>query len=164
LIRRQFLSLAALALLATATSASAQLGNMNAPPKPKAYVVFAAESQNIPAGKHATVELRFQVVQGYHVNSHTPKSELLIPTALTLQPANGVKAGTLEYPVGKPYSFSFDPSTKLDVYAGDFIVKLPVIATAGDHTIDGTLRYQACDNASCYPPRTLPVKVIFTAK
>jgi hypothetical protein len=34
----------------------------------------------------------------------------------------------------------------------------------GDHTLDGTLRYQACDNASCYPPRTLSVKILFTAK
>jgi hypothetical protein len=30
--------------------------------------------------------------------------------------------------------------------------------------MDGTLKYQACDNASCYPPRTIPVKVLFTAK
>ena len=143
--------------------AHAQLG-MDAPAKPKAYVLYAAEPQTVPAGKHAVLELRFHMVPGYHVNSHTPKSELLIPTTLTLQPADGVKAGALEYPAGKPYSFSFDPTEKLDVYAGDFTVKLPVVATAGAHTVDGSLKYQACDNASCYPPRTLPVKVVFTAK
>jgi hypothetical protein len=132
--------------------------------KPKAYVLYAAESQTVAANKPAVIELRFKIVQGYHVNSHTPKSQLLIPTVLTLQSANGVKAGALEYPAGKPYSFSFDPGDKLDVYAGDFTVKLPVVAAAGDHTVDGSLRYQACDNASCYPPRTIPVKVIFTAK
>jgi DsbC/DsbD-like thiol-disulfide interchange protein len=137
---------------------------MDSPAKPKAYVLYAAESQTIPAGKSGLLELRFHVVQGFHVNSHTPKSELLIPTTLSLQPAGGVKPGTLEYPAGKPYSFSFDPGDKLDVYAGDFAVKLPVVATAGDHTLDGTLRYQACDNAACYPPKTLPVKVVFTAK
>ena len=41
---------------------------------------------------------------------------------------------------------------------------LPVVAAAGEHTIDGSLRYQACDNAACYPPKTLPVQVVFTAK
>jgi DsbC/DsbD-like thiol-disulfide interchange protein len=138
--------------------------NMNAPAKQKAYVQYAAEAQSIPAGKHATVELRFHLLPGYHVNSHTPKSELLIATALTLQPTAGVQAGALEYPAGQPYSFSFDPSDKLDVYAGDFTLKLPVVAAQGQHTIDGSLMYQACDNASCYPPRTLPVKVVFTAK
>jgi len=30
--------------------------------------------------------------------------------------------------------------------------------------VDGTLRYQACDQAACYPPKSLPVEVIFTAK
>jgi DsbC/DsbD-like thiol-disulfide interchange protein len=157
----------AAALLASAISpagiASAQL-NMNAPAKPKAYVVYAAEPQTVVANKPATVELRFQIVTGYHVNSHTPKSEFLIPTAVTLQPAAGVKAGELQYPHGMPYSFATDPNTKLDVYAGTFTVKLPVVASAGEHTIDGTLKYQACDNASCYPPRTVPLKILFNAK
>lgn len=143
--------------------APAQL-NMNAPAKPKAYVVYAAEPQAIAANKPATLELRFQVINGYHVNSHTPKSDFLIPTVVTLQPASGVKPGELQYPHGIPYSFSFDPGTKLDVYAGTFIVKLPVVASAGEHTIDGSLKYQACDNASCYPPRTVPLKVLFSAK
>lgn len=143
--------------------ASAQL-NMNAPAKPKAYVVYAAEPQTVAANKPATVELRFQIVTGYHVNSHTPKSEFLIPTAVTLQPAVGVKAGALQYPHGMPYSFASDPNTKLDVYAGTFIVKLPVVASAGEHSIDGTLKYQACDKASCYPPRSVPLKILFNAK
>ena len=138
--------------------------DMDAPGKPRTYIVYAAEPQSVPAGTHAVLELRFQVSPGYHVNSHTPKSQFLIPTVLTLQAANGVKTDALQYPAGTSYSFAFDPTNKLDVYAGNFIVKLPVVATSGDHTLDGTLRYQACDNASCYPPRTLPVKVVFTAK
>ena len=154
------------AFLASAASiagiASAQL-NMNVPAK-KAYVVYAAEPQTVTANKPATVELRFQILSGYHVNSHTPKSEFLIPTVVKLQPAAGVKAGELQYPHGVSYSFASDPGTKLDVYAGSFTVKLPVVASAGAHTLDGTLKYQACDNASCYPPRTVPLKVLFNAK
>jgi hypothetical protein len=142
----------------------AQIGDMSSSAKPKGYVVYSAEPQTIAAGKNAVLEVRFRVMQGYHVNSHTPKSELLIPTALTLDAASGVKAGALVYPAGQSYSFSFDPKEKLDVYAGDFTVKLPVVAAAGEHRLAGTLRYQACDNASCYPPKTLPVQVLFTAK
>ena len=136
---------------------------MQAPPK-KNYVTYAAEPQTIAAGKMAALAMRFHVNEGYHVNSHTPKSELLIPTVLTLSPAEGVKAGALQYPAGKLFTFSFDPSEKVDVYAGDFTLKLPVTASAGEHTVNGTLRYQACDNAACYPPRSLPVQVTFTAK
>lgn len=158
------LSATALLAAAAATPSIAQLGNMDAPAKAKSYVLYAAEPQTVPAGKRGVLELRFHMVSGYHVNSHTPKSQLLIPTALTLQSANGVTASAPEYPAGTPFSFSFDPTDKLDVYAGDFTIKLPVVATSGPHTVEGSLKYQACDHASCYPPRTLPVQVVFTAK
>jgi len=142
-----------------------QVGSLDAPaPKTKSYVVYAAEPQAVTAGKRSVLELNFRVVDGFHVNSHTPKSELLIPTKITLQPVAGVKADAVEYPAGQSYSLSFDPSEKLDVYSGAFTVKLPVVAEAGMHTVEGTLRYQACDHAACYPPKSLPVQVIFTAK
>ena len=141
-----------------------QVGLFDGPAKTKMYVVYSAEAQNVAAGKRSVLELRFRVVNGFHVNSHTPKSELLIPTNLVLQPVAGVKAAAAEYPAGMPYSLSVDPSEKLDVYTGDFTVNLPVVAQAGAHTIDGTLKYQACDHAACYPPKSLPVQVIFTAK
>jgi hypothetical protein len=156
--------IAAFAFLAVAAQLAFAQITLDSPAKPKAYVVYNAQPQSVPAGKHGMLQLHFQLLQGYHVNSHTPKSPFLIPTALTLQPAPGVTPGTLEYPPGQPFSFSFDPKEKVDVYAAAFIVKLPVVATAGDHTMDATLKYQACDNASCYPPRTLPVKIMFTAK
>jgi DsbC/DsbD-like thiol-disulfide interchange protein len=145
-------------------TARAQDAGFESEQKPKSYIVYAAEPQTVAAGKKAVVELHFKVQDGFHVNSHTPKSELLIPTKLTLEPAAGVKAAALEYPAGTSYSFSFDPTEKLDVYSGAFTVKLPVVATAGEHRITGSLRYQACDHAACYPPKSLPVQVLFTAK
>jgi hypothetical protein len=153
------------AMVLGAGTLTAQMGSLSGSAgKAKSYVLYDAEPQVIAAGKTATLEIRFRIVDGYHVNSHTPKSELLIPTNLALQPAVGVKAEAAKYPAGTEYSFSFSPKDKLDVYAGDFTVKLPVVAAAGSHEVDGTLRYQACDRAACYPPRNLPVQVIFTAK
>jgi hypothetical protein len=158
------LMLSAGTLLSTG-SLTAQMGNLNDnAEKAKSYVIYDAEPQAVQAGKRSIVEMRFRVVDGFHVNSHTPKSELLIPTKVDLRPAAGVKAETAVYPAGTAYSFSFSPNDKLDVYAGDFTVKLPVVARAGQHEIDGTLRYQACDHAACYPPRSLPIQVVFTAK
>jgi hypothetical protein len=142
-----------------------EIGNLGAPAaKPRSYVVYSSEEQSVKAGKRSVLELHFKVVEGFHVNSHAPKSELLIPTQIALQPAEGVAAEAVEYPAGTSYSFSFDPTNKLDVYAGDFTLKLPVVAAAGMHTVVGSLRYQACDHAACYPPKSLPVQVNFTAK
>jgi len=150
-------------LLVATCAASAQI-NLNGPVRGKDHVVSLVEPQTVPAGKAATVEVRFRVDSGFHINSHTPKSELLIPTQLTLQPASGLKVDMIDYPAGSMYSFSFDPKEKLDVYTGEFRVMVHVTAKAGGATLNGMLRYQACDNAACYPPRSLPVQVLITAK
>lgn len=122
------------------------------------------DALNVVANKPSTVELRFRVNPGLHVHSHTPSSEFYIPTALTLSPESGVRVASVAYPAGETYSFSFDPKEKLSVYAGEFAVKTTLVASAGSHTLHGTLKYQACDNAACFPPRTLPVSVIVVAR
>jgi len=142
-----------------------QMGDLSAgPAKSVGYVVFDAEPQVVKAGKASLLELRFKVRDGFHVNSHTPKSDLLIPTLIKLDAVEGVKAQEAVFPAGTLYSFSFDPKEKLDVYTGTFVVKVPVVAAPGDHTLTGSLHYQACDTAACYPPKTLPLQVVFAAK
>ena len=74
-------------LLLAAQVATAQ--QLDAPVKPKGHVAYVAEQQSVPAGKRAVLELHFRVDDGFHVNSHTPKSELLIPTQVALAPAAG---------------------------------------------------------------------------
>ena len=156
--------LAAWILMAPLAGAQA-VGNLDATPvKARQYVAYAAEEQVVPAGKRAVLELRFEVLPGYHVNSHRPKSELLLPTAVDLGAAAGVKLGTAEYPAGTEFSFELDPTDKLDVYAGSFKVSVPVVAAAGEHELKGTLKYQACNHAACYPPKTLEISVPFTAR
>ena len=142
-----------------------QLGTLGQPAaKAKQHVTYVAEAQTVSAAKKSVLELRFHIDEGFHVNSHTPKSELQIATALQVGISEEVKTWTPEYPVGKEFSFAFDPSEKLDVYSDDFVVKVPVIASAGPHELTGKLTYQACDKAACFPVRTLPVDVVFTAK
>lgn len=162
-MRRALELSAACAALMTAMWAQVP-GEFDAPAKSKSYITYAAEPQSIPAGRRSVLDLHFRVAPGYHVNSHTPKSDLLIPTELTIQTTGGVSEGKLEYPAGTEYSFAAQPGEKLDVYTGDFSVRLPVEARAGEHTLTGVLRYQACDRAACYPPKSLPVEVLFIAK
>ena len=151
-------------VLLAAPLAHAQSINLTGSSAPKSYIAYTALPQSVAANRRATLELHFRVLPGYHVNSHTPTEDFLIPTALTVPAAAGVKPAEPVYPAGEPYSFSFDPKTKLSVYAGNFIVRLPVTAAPGAHSIDASLRYQACNNASCFPPKTLPVRIDFTAK
>jgi DsbC/DsbD-like thiol-disulfide interchange protein len=130
----------------------------------KGHVAYVAEAVDVAAGKPAVVELRFRVDEGFHVNSHRPSSELLVPTVLKLDAASGVKVVDEEYPKGVPFRIEVGAGETLDVYQGEFRVKLRVVARKGESTLHGELRYQACDRAACYPPRTLAVVVMVTGK
>ena len=50
------------------------------------------------AGK---VVLHFTVNSGFHINSNQPKSDLLVPTTLTLEPPNDMMIGKVSYPPGQ---------------------------------------------------------------
>jgi hypothetical protein len=112
-------------------------------------------------GKPATVPLSFRVSSGYHINSNHPKSEFLIPTVLKVEATTDIVIGKTTYPEGQDMSFPFAPDEKLNVYTGDFKVDVLVrplhSVQAGKYIVRGTLKYQACDNAACYPPKQLPV-------
>jgi hypothetical protein len=112
-------------------------------------------------GKPATVPLSFRVASGYHINSNQPKSEFLIPTVLKVEATTDIVIGKTSYPEGKDTSFAFAPDEKLNVYTGDFEVDVLVrplhTVQPGKYVVRGTLKYQACDNTACYPPKQLPV-------
>ncbi len=111
--------------------------------------------------KATIVDLNFRVPAGYHINSNTPKSEFLIPTALKMDLPTDIILGKIAYPAGEDASFPFSPDEKLSVYTGDFTIAVAVhplhSVVPGKYVMHGVLRYQACDNAACYPPKTLPV-------
>jgi len=116
----------------------------------------------VTRGRPNTVNLRFRVGAGFHVNSNKPKSEFLIPTVLKLSAPTDIVIGRVTYPAGTDMSFAFAPEDKLSVYTGEFPVAVDVRPLGGvipaRYMIRGELKYQACDKAACYPPRKLPVQ------
>jgi len=114
-----------------------------------------------PRSAQTMVALNFRVASGFHINSNAPKDEFLIPTALKMDLPTDIVLGKIEYPAGKDLAFPFMPDTKLNVYSGDFTINVAVHPLAsvvpGKYVMHGVLRYQACDNAQCFPPKTLPV-------
>jgi len=146
-------------LLALATCAPAQILNAARGPSVSA---LPTPIEAIHRGEPGEVELRFRVTPGYHVNSNTPKSEFLIPTTLKLDAPTDIVIGKITYPAGRDMAFPFSPDEKLSVYTGDFALAVVVrplhTVLPAKYMIRGRLRYQACDNAQCYPPKQLPVQ------
>ena len=116
---------------------------------------------SIDRGHPSTVELQFRVARGFHINSNRPKQEYLKKTELKLEAPTDIVIGRISYPDGIDRSFPFAPNDKLNVYTGDFAVGVVVrplkSVLPAKYAIHGFLKYQACDNAACYPPKQLPV-------
>jgi hypothetical protein len=147
---------ASLVLLSTLASAQEEFGQQG-----PAIKVSPAPVVSVMQGKSVTFPLSFHVPNGYHINSNKPKSEFLIPTVLKVEATTDIVIGKTTYPDGHDMSFAFAPDEKLNVYTGDFNVDVLVrplhSAQTGKYIVRGTLKYQACDNKACYPPKKLPV-------
>jgi DsbC/DsbD-like thiol-disulfide interchange protein len=128
-------------------------------PKAAAVEFLFPEQITIPAGRTTTVALHFRIAQGMHINSHTPREEELIPTTLSIPEASGVRLDGAAYPPGTEFTLPLEPKEKLSVYTGEFTIQARMMAASGDHLVEAKLRYQACDNNACMPPRTITVPI-----
>ena len=117
------------------------------------------EQVTIPAGKPQPVELHFRIAQGFHINSHTPKEDYLIPTVFSVPESTGVRLASATYPDGADFTLPLDPATKLSVYTGEFAIQTKLIAERGNHLVQASLHYQACDQNACMPPKTITVPI-----
>ena len=68
------------------------------------------------------------------------------------------------YPAGLDYTLPLDPTEKLNVYTGEFVIEARLVAAAGDHLVEAKLRYQACDENACMPPKTITVPIDVAGK
>lgn len=120
---------------------------------------LAPEQIAIPAAAPTAVQLHFRIEDGFHINSHTPKEAYLIPTVLAIPAGSGVALKNATYPPGSDYTLPVDPTTILSVYTGDFTIQARIVAARGDHRVEASLHYQACDKSACYPPKTIAVPI-----
>ncbi len=108
------------------------------------------------------VKIPVSVKPGYHVNSNTPNDEYLIPLKLTWKDTGALEGGSITYP--KPSQEKYEFAEKpLSVYTGNFDLianfKVSGKAPAGPGSAVGTLRYQACNDRACFPPKNLEITV-----
>jgi hypothetical protein len=95
--------------------------------------------------------------KAWHVQSNKPSEPNYIPTVLELAPVPGVKVTTIKYPEGKAEKVQ-GQAKPLSVYDGDFQISALLTLDAKARlplTIPATLNYQACQGATCYPPKKL---------
>jgi DsbC/DsbD-like thiol-disulfide interchange protein len=118
-------------------------------------------------GETVQVKVPMSVDPGFHVNSNKPNEEYLIPLKLTWKSTGPLEAGAIAYPkpAEEKYEFSEKP---LSVFTGRFDVatpfKIPAGAPVGPGVATGQLRYQACNDKACFPPKTIEISLPYSVQ
>lgn len=118
----------------------------------------------LPGGE-ARLAVVVEIPDGWHINAHEPLDEFLIPTEITLDTPEGFTVEGTVYP--EPILETFDfAEEELAVYEHTATIGI-VISVAedtapGEYSLDSTLRYQACTDTVCAPPKTVPFTATLT--
>jgi thiol:disulfide interchange protein DsbD len=143
--------------LAAALAAFAACACLAAAPAPKPAELVTIVATLTSGGQPGTGLLRIEarVAEGWHVNSHKPSEDYLIPTSVILDAAPGVSFGEARYPEGRSLKFAFSESP-LSVYEGRFAVEVPLRWTAATApSVSGRLEFQSCNDKQCLAPASV---------
>ena len=155
-------------LLSSSAMAQGTIGNPEAKSsvEPVSLEAYSSYSQIAP-GKELYVAIKITVGPGWHINSHTPNEDFLIPTDVALAEGAPATISKIVYPDPKNVKFEFSPDVPLSVYDDHawikIILSIPANAKHGATTIPIEVTTQACDNKSCVAPATqtlnIPVEI-----
>ena len=109
----------------------------------------------VTKGRAAKGTVVLSIPGGLHVNSSRPGNRYQIPTNVRLS-AQGARVSGPNYPRGITRKFQFSDTT-INVYEGTvrfpFTVTVPAGFRGDTVRVRAVVRYQACTDEVCYPPR-----------
>lgn len=119
----------------------------------------SASVEVVHSGQRIVLALDIEFKPGVHV--YAPGVQGYIPIDLAIAESAVLKAHPAVYPQAKTLHLKAIDET-VPVYTGELRVLREVTigkaAPAGDLVIEGTFRYQACDDVKCYIPESVPLK------
>ena len=131
-----------------------------------AQTVTGVIEGDVTRGKKARAIITLEIPSDLHVNSNKPHSEFAIATSVK-PTAKGVKFGVVEYPKGEDRKFAFSESM-LNVYVGTvtfpFDITVPRTFRGKEISVNVAVRYQACNDEVCFPPKTKTVTITAPVK
>ncbi len=112
-------------------------------------------------GETVMVPVKFKVDSGIHVQANPATRKNLIATTLTFEKSDGLEFGATIYPAGKPFRLK-GSDADISTYDGEVEIRVPLTASAqaksGRRKLAGKLRYQACEETSCFFPMTVAIE------
>lgn len=95
----------------------------------------------------------FEVENGFHIQANPASAPNLIPTTINFEENAALEFSTPKYP--SPKSYSLKGFGSLAAYSGKFKIEVPC-KVKSKYTAAGKIRYQACNEKTCFFPMTLP--------
>jgi thioredoxin:protein disulfide reductase len=109
-----------------------------------------------PQGAGSELVLTVTVERGWHVNAHDPDRPYLIPTTLEVDHPRDAVVAEIRYPEAMVRTLAFARDTPLRLYEGTFAIRVRLTGERPPR-LDARLGYQACNDETCLPPRTVSV-------
>ena len=116
----------------------------------------------VKKGRVTRASVVMDIPSGLHVQSSRPLDKFLVATKLDVETPSGMKVGPISYPRALMRKLKFSKGT-VAVYEGRavlrFNVTVPANYSGSSGEVKGKLRFQACNDESCFPPVTREVKM-----
>ncbi len=122
----------------------------------------AVAPDKVKKGRIVRATVVMDIPAGLHVQSSQPLDKFLVATKLSVETPSGMQVGPISYPRAVMRKLKFSKAN-VAVYEGRamlrFNVTVPANYSGGSGEIKGKLRFQACNDESCFPPITREVKM-----
>jgi thiol:disulfide interchange protein len=129
----------------------------------KAIVELHLDRTSHAPGETARVAAQVTIEPGWHIQSHQPTFDYLIPTVLHLEVPEGWRVGEVRYPPDQMWMAGF-AEEELAVYEGTVSIVASLGVPAGtplgtEVDLVGTVAYQACDDKVCLRPAEASARI-----
>lgn len=138
------------------------------PPDPNIVVAGFFSADKAQRGRVVQGAIVMDIPGGYHVNANRPLGKYAIPTVVKVEGPSGVKISAVSYPRARVRRLKASNNEPLALFEGRavmrFNVTLPANFQPGMTEFRATIRYQSCNDDTCFPPQTrhisMPIGVV----
>lgn len=129
---------------------------------PNIPVTGSLAANKIGRGRTVQGTIVMDTPSGYHANSNRPLERFLIATQLQIEAPQGIRVGPILYPRAILRSLKFSKN-KVSVFEGRTTIRFSVTVPQGfkgnSAELKARLRFQACNDDTCFPPQTREVRM-----
>jgi thioredoxin:protein disulfide reductase len=133
--------------------------------QPPQHVTVATTASRTAAAPGSTLLLYVDVTPKPNIKVYAPGAKDYLPVTLKLTAMPGVTVRAPKFPESETMFFE-ELNQRVPLYQKPFRITDEIVidrsVKATTLNLEGTLEYQSCDNATCYPPMTIPVSWTLT--